>query len=300
MPNASFAFDEMLEARTEPDVSVAFWSASDHVQLAYYPFCMPQARASLLMLHGGGAHSLLGYVSFAKTLRDTWGVNVYLMDLRGHGQSGGGRGDCPEPRTVWMDIRLAITKIRQEQHRPILLGGHSSGSGLLLNYASWARRARVEGYVMIAPELGYRAGVARIGRTPFATVHYGAFLWHSVTAGFLGGHAPAVFLNYPEAILQKNPSIVSRLTVHMANALTPQHPLHQFAQIREPLGLWIGENDELFDPDKVLALMDLPDRKHAVSQAYVVPHARHLSVLLKAGDDVGKWIHRLLDLQPVP
>lgn len=103
MPNASFAFDEMLEARTEPDVSVAFWSASDHVQLAYYPFCMPQARASLLMLHGGGAHSLLGYVSFAKTLRDTWGVNVYLMDLRGHGQSGGCVVIVPNPaRFGWI------------------------------------------------------------------------------------------------------------------------------------------------------------------------------------------------------
>ena len=72
-----------------------------------------------------------------------------------------------------------------------------------------------------------------------------------MSGGMLAGHKKAVIYNYPESVLAKNPKIVTFNTVNMSNALTPSSPKFQFSKLQK-YGLWIGENDEAFDPIKVI------------------------------------------------
>ena len=59
-----------------------------------------------------------------------------------------------------------------------------------------------------------------------------------------------------------------------------------------PFGLWIGANDELKDPDKVLAFADLVRPAFPDSESSSIPGAKHLSVLLNAHEIIGNWMAR--------
>lgn len=104
------------------------------------------------------------------------------------------------------------------------------------------------------------------------------------------GHRQAVQLNYPKEVLASDTRIVTAYTVNMANAVTPSAPQRQFAALDCPFGIWIGANDELLLPNKVLAFANLAASVRMHSHASSVPNAKHLSVLLKAHELVGSWI----------
>lgn len=67
-------------------------SSHDGTSLAYYPFLSEKkTQANVILIHGGGAHSLAGYEHIAHTLQHEFHVNTFLLDLRGHGHSDGKR-----------------------------------------------------------------------------------------------------------------------------------------------------------------------------------------------------------------
>ena len=53
--------------------------------------------------------------------------------------------------------------------------------------------------------------------------------------------------------LASDPNIVVALTVNHSNGITPRAPDKQFADLDRPTGFWIGGDDEIFEPDKVIA-----------------------------------------------
>jgi hypothetical protein len=73
----------------------------------------------------------------------------------------------------------------------------------------------------------------------------------------------------------------------MANALTPSSPRKQLNQLDKPLGVWIGDLDEVLDADKVESFV-----KSASPSAYVekVSGEKHLSILIKGAQYIGPWI----------
>ncbi len=111
-----------------------------------------------------------------------------------------------------------------------------------------------------------------------------------MSGGTLHGHTHAVRFNYPAEVLEADPGLVASNTVNMAIALTPSAPLEQFAALDRPFGLWIGSNDELFQPDKVIALAELAVGVRARSLAGTIQGEKHLSVLMKAHETIGPWL----------
>ena len=78
---------------------------------------------------------------------------------------------------MWADISTFIQHVHSEfPHLPLFLGGHSSGAGLTLNYASQTDRELVSGYVFLSPRLGCQAETDRPSVTaPFTKVDAAAF-----------------------------------------------------------------------------------------------------------------------------
>ena len=75
------------------------------------------------------------YQYLASDLSSKYHITVYTPDLRGHGESGGKRGDTSSKEQVWVDISTMIDLVQKENpNLPVYLVGHSSGAGLLLNY----------------------------------------------------------------------------------------------------------------------------------------------------------------------
>jgi len=77
----------------------------------------------------------------------------------------------------------------------------------------------------------------------------------------------------------------------MANALTPLKPKEQISNIKEPLAIFIGEHDELFDPVKVVEYEKYQENKNSKSISKIIAKANHLSILLKIGGNIGETIN---------
>ncbi len=134
--------------------------------------------------------------------------------------------------------------------------------------------------------------VARDQVTSFADVRTAPFIVNAMTGGRLMGHTKAVLFNYPPETLASDPRMVAAYTVNLANGITPQAPRDQFAELDQPFGLWIGAEDELFEPEKVAAFGRLAVGVLHHSVAAVVPDRTHLGILVSAHEFIGPWLER--------
>src|SRR5260370_7433253 len=89
----------------------------------------------LLILHGLGAHS--GWFIDMGNKLATRGMNVYVMDHRGFGGSGGLPGQIDDYHTYVADIDFIVTEIRtRHPEAAIHLLGHSMGGIFASHYAA--------------------------------------------------------------------------------------------------------------------------------------------------------------------
>jgi alpha-beta hydrolase superfamily lysophospholipase len=289
----SFSFDEIRDSSTISIGLPSYITASDGIKLAYHSVPANQPAALLIFIHGGGAYSGSGYQYLAKGLSEKYNVSVYLPDLRGHGNSEGSRGDAPSANQVLKDLDLFIETVqKQNADLPLYLGGHSSGGGLILNYLTNFNDTNIKGYIFLSPHLGYKSKTERKKiKKPFTKVKTGLFVLNGMSRGEKHGNTPAVFFNYPENIIKETPLLVTSLTVNMALAVTPDNPQLQFKNIGKPFGLFVGENDELFIPEKVLSYGELPGENiKKISVCQIIKNAKHLSILTFADQIIGDFI----------
>jgi len=320
-----FSFQELFEASDSASSTIqptdAKVIASDGFELAVHIYeptaSTPSKNTALVFYHGGGAHGGAGYQNLARGLAEDFGLTVYLPDIRGHGSSGGPRGDAPSKEQVWKDVDSVLEYV-VETHKnktddpKILLGGHSSGGGLVVNYATEGRRQRkppekqgepnegkdstpvpIGAYVLVSPELGYKSETARPGRTEFARVNIFAFLLNAIF-GILG-HSRAVRFQYPSELLDQDAGMVGFNTVHMANAITPEAPKEQMRALVEdanvPVGLWIGSEDELFVAESVAAYVATGEAEtDGKNSSEILPGKKHLGILVDIHKQIGQWI----------
>jgi len=276
-----------IRATDGVDISLSVYRPSEEAQ---------GVKAALIFYHGGGAHSRAGYGTLGRGLATENGIAGYMPDLRGHGASGGPRGDTPSSEQVLRDVASVVDYVRtQESDVPIFLGGHSSGGGLVVNYAAWSKRSAEPppaGYVLVAPQLGYKSETSRTretknGRPDFARVSILPFILNGVFGAC--GHSKAVRFSYPPSVVEEH-GVVGYNTVNMANAITPETPREQMEGMGRPVGLWIGSDDELFVPERVVeyAKRTGAERNHGE----IVEGATHLGILANEHvcASIGEWI----------
>ena len=298
---SSFSFKEMADAGNVPLGDPTFVKSTDGLKLACYAFEAQFPIATVVFLHGGGAYSGAGYQFLAKSLADKYSMSVILLDLRGHGNSEGPRGDSPNVEQVWRDVGAVNDYVKQlHPDLKLFLGGHSSGAGVVLNYLSWNRDPNLSGYIFLSPQLGYKSKTERSGNpNPFATADTDVFVKYAMSQGQGYGNTPAVFFNYPDEIIQRQPLIIKSITVNMSLSMTPDNPQEQFKDIDKPFALFIGEKDELFDSEKVIRFADFADKKlKPNSTVQVVPDQNHLSILGVADRLIANAIQKMMTGTP--
>ena len=281
---APFAFIKKDKSELYGNISPSYYLTNDKIQIAYYVNnTINPTNAIMVFVHGAGAHCLLAdYQNIGSKLKHNQ-ITSYFIDIRGHGNSGGARGDCPKPISVWNDIKLLIINIKQKYvDTPIFLVGHSAGGGTIINYSTWKNRVECDGYIVIAPYLGFRAKSYRktMLEDTFAFPDITKFVINMLTNGLVYGHKKTVFYNYSNERLKEDPLLVSEISVNMSKSCTLWNPKKQFGIIKKPLGLFIGSDDELFDPSKVTSYFsflnkDIKDR----SITRIIKNQKHLTIL---------------------
>lgn len=293
-----FSLTEIKNAPKKLLQPLEYVQATDDVSLAYRSYLPQEAKAILIFYHGGGAHSGLSYQHIGTGLRDDFDIAVYMPDIRGHGGSGGERGDTPNVEQVWYDINTIVESARvKHPNTPIFIGGHSGGAGLALNYSSWDKKYEISGYTFLAPYFGYRSETnydkGKNTGFEFSTVNTSDFVINTMSGGLFLGHAKAVKFNFPEAVLNANPEIVPFNTVNMANAVTPHSPESQFSGLKQ-FGLWIGNQDEAFDPGKVITFAKTNSDTKGVKEIKTVNNANHFSIIVNASNLIGPWLQKIV------
>ncbi len=110
------------------------------------------SRGTILLTHGLGEHSAR-YLHVAEFFRQQ-GYEVASHDLRGHGRSGGRRGDARGFRRFLDDMEVVIREVerrRREREGPLFLYGHSMGGLMVVRFLQERRSDRVAGGVVAAP-----------------------------------------------------------------------------------------------------------------------------------------------------
>lgn len=142
----------------------------------FYRYWRVKALGTLFLLHGLGAHSGW-FIDMCNSLA-AQGVNIYTMDHRGFGRSGGARGDAVDWRHFIEDIDRMVDIIHRDlPGTKIFPLGHSMG-GIFATYYAARSPEKLGGVILLNP------WIADTSKTPI-----GALL-----SGLIGGitHSPQI------------------------------------------------------------------------------------------------------------
>ena len=201
-------------------------------------------RWTFVIVHGLGEHG--GRYRHVAEWFTPKGPTVYAMDLRGHGRSGGRRGDAPSLKTLLDDIDAVIARARQESGGPIVLLGHSFG-GLLAVAFSLDRPDRIDRAVFSAPLLVVKVPVPAWKRAAAAVLPRVAprlSLSNEVDAELLS-HDPAIAVAY-----RTDPLVHDRLSAGMYGDTIARGEefIARAPELRVPFLLLQGADDRIVDP----------------------------------------------------
>ncbi|RYD69669.1 MAG: alpha/beta fold hydrolase [Verrucomicrobiaceae bacterium] len=108
-----------------------------------------EVQAEAVLTHGFGEHSRR-YEHVAAALSGC-GIRAWTYDLRGHGRSGGRRGDAVSYELFLKDLGQMIERA-SITGRPCFLLGHSFGGQITLRYLQ-ERQPEIRGAVICSPWL---------------------------------------------------------------------------------------------------------------------------------------------------
>jgi alpha-beta hydrolase superfamily lysophospholipase len=279
--------DQSPTTPPEPDPTGVL-TATDGTRLAYFAVVPPEPVATLVFYHGSGANAGAGYLDFGRQVAERYHVATYLFDMRGHGKSGGRRGDAPIRQQVFADTQTAVDFVKHTPPQlPEYVGGHSAGAGLVLNSENRIDH-EVAGYVYLAPDFGLHSDTElQSNASNFATISHRALIADVVTNGLLDAHTYAVSFAYTQEQIDRA-RMVSRYTTTMAIAQNADHSATILAGTHKPVGVWIGSDDEVFNGARVLAWA----RNAPQATTGTVAGADHLGVIDRSVTDVGTWLDR--------
>ncbi len=107
----------------------------------------------LIFVHGSSYHGG-GYHGLAQAVSQSGAAKVVLPNLRGHHLSGRRRGDVEYVGQLEDDLADLVGVLRERGLTgPVVLGGHSSGGGLVVRFAGGGRAALATRFLMLAPIL---------------------------------------------------------------------------------------------------------------------------------------------------
>ncbi|NBC02950.1 MAG: alpha/beta fold hydrolase, partial [Bacteroidetes bacterium] len=230
------------------------------------------SNTTILLSHGVLGDSYL-FNKMAGLLREATGAEVYALDIRGHGQSGGRPGDVDYIGQYEDDLADIVNHIKKEKpgHR-IIIAGHSMGGGISLRYAMRNEFPEVDGYLLTAPTLGHnnptmRTEPAETGE-PFMKLHIQRMIGLSMLNS-VGNHEydslNVLFFNLPE----NSPVTKYSHRSNMSNA--PSDYRDGLRAVNKPLLVIVGTEDEVMEATKFQTAME----QYSEGELLIVEGATH-------------------------
>ena len=215
---------------------------------------------SVVVLHGILSSSYTNN-RFAGLIRKATNAEVYALDLRGHGSSGGNPGDVSYIGQYVDDVADVIKQIKKSKPEgKIIIAGHSMGGGVSLRYAMKESVPDIDGYLLFAPQLGdnsptnvWPEDAARQQDESFMAIDVsrliGLALLNSLNIA-KWNDMPVFFFNLPAEMG------LNKYSFRSSASMSPSDYKAGLQSVNKPLLVIVGENDEAFNANAYQAAID--------------------------------------------
>lgn len=251
---------------------VSHYLARDGVKLSYRSYLCAAAKQKVVLIHGSSGSSR-GMHALAEHLQRN-DMDVYALDVRGHGESGR-KGDIDYVGQLEDDLEDFVKQLFKGQTN-IALVGFSSGGGFVLRFAASERQKLFNRYIALAPFIRYDAPTTRPNNGEWAQ----AGIPRIIAITLLGSAGEKWLGHLPVVAFGINPKTARYQTATYSYRLLNSFGLHynynaDLKAIKQPLTVMVGENDELFYPQKYLSLF-AEAQPHA--EIRIVPAVGHVTL----------------------
>ena len=243
------------------------------------------SKTAIIIFHGITAYSG-PYDSLGSPLSEA-GFSVYGLDLRGHGLSDGVRGDYPSKARLVNDLCETITFVLKQGFAGVILLGSSLGNvvafealencsehvaGLIL--LSLGRTVQPDAY----PKMSTGEKLKTVGKMIFANsrpvIEY-------TRKGITGKDDPLFNFKYTPRFLR------------ILNAQRFMNKYQFPEQLKFPVLVGIGENDEIFSVETARAFFDEVPSENKEFQ--IIPEAKHAETHALCSPQVIDWLKKNFD-----
>jgi acylglycerol lipase len=210
-----------------------------------------ESKVSVLIMHGITGYSKPYGPMVAEMLSDN-GVDVFGMDLRGHGLSDGRRGDYPNKERLIMDLKETLTLVKSKSRKLVVMG-HSLGA-LVAVVAAKNNPQAVDGLVLVSMAKKIRTGVypkpktgAMLKALMGVVFLRGSPLIEYRREGQLGLDDPLFNFSYSARFYSVLYGVGALKAMRMTSEGLIDSPNLRFdAKLRIPIFVAVGDQDELF------------------------------------------------------
>lgn len=233
---------------------------------------------AVLIFHGFTAYS--GAYNMAGKPISAGGYTVFGLDYRGHGLSGGNRGDSPGKERWIADLAESVKYIKGIGFSKVIVLGHSLGVAAAICAADTVPD-EISGLILLSGAYEGRKGLSK-PLTLFQKTKYLA------SAIFRPSYQAVEY--YREGMTISDDSLFNfRYTPRFLTMLDVKK-LRLPKNLNIPVLVGVGDKDELFEMDKVREFYDLvPGNK---KEFLVLKNATHAKIPLECWEEVVDWLNK--------
>ncbi len=233
---------------------------------------------AVLILHGitayGGAYKMAGEPISAG------GYTTFAMDYRGHGLSGGNRGDSPGKNRWFADLAETVKHIKSLGFTKVVVLGHSLGVASAIGVAN-AIPNELAGLILLSGAYEGRKGVASEPTLLDKLKVYSSSVFRP---------SYQAYEYYRKGMTVTKDSLFNfRYTLRFLTMLNVKE-LRLPKDLNIPTLVGIGDKDELFAIDKVKEFYDLVPGTN--KEFLIMKNSTHAKITAESWSEVVAWLDK--------
>ena len=233
---------------------------------------------AVLIFHGFTAYS--GPYEMAGTPLSKGGYTVFGLDYRGHGLSGGNRGDSPGKDRWIGDLAEAVKYVKSIGFSKVVVLGHSLGVAAAMCAADSVPND-IAGLVLLSGAYESRPGVSK----PLTLSKKIQLL----SSAFFRPSYRAVEY-YREGMTVSDDTLWNYRYTPRFVMMLDASKLRLSPNLNIPVLVGVGDKDELFAIDKVQAFYNLvPGNK---KEFFIMKNATHAKIPVESWEEIVAWLNR--------
>ena len=259
----------------------------------YFRHYQAESNKVLILLHGVSEDGKYLF-RLAQHLTSINLAQVYTPDLRGYGSNAERRGDVDYIGQIEDDLADLIHFVKEKhENASIILGGHSLGGGSVLCFAGSQYAKLVDAYLFLAPYIHPNAPMIRKSddggnsNVSLAKLIFLSLLEKIKIRSF--HHRNVLTVNKPAEIQHGSETLA--LSFRLVMSRIPQKYQEYIKSLSKPVLVLVGENDELFYPEKFEPVFS----QNGKTKTVVIPRYNHDGILFgdEALTEVEDWLKSL-------